>query len=82
MLTDNINNLDFIANKLLTISGKVMHKGKPLQGVEIDAGELGTVLTDVHGFYMFDNAKDGIEYTIKAKKGKFSFGTRKGVKGQ
>ncbi len=81
MLTSSINNLDFVANKLLTISGKVMHKGKPLQGVEIDAGELGTVLTDANGFYMFDNAKDGIKYTIKAKKGKFSFGTRKDVKG-
>jgi len=81
-LTADITNLNFNAKKLLIVSGRVMHKGKPLEGVEIDAGDLGTTLTDSDGFYKFDNALDGVEYTIKAKKGKFSFGTKRGVRGK
>ena len=49
-----------------SISGKVLLNGAALEGVEIDGGELGTVLTDSNGGYMFSAAEFGAKYTIAA----------------
>ncbi len=81
ILNSNVDNLVFNANQLLSISGRVMHKGQPMEGVEIDAGPLGKTITDAEGYYCFTDVPDGTEYSLTAKKGKFVFGTKNGTTG-
>ena len=81
VLTSSVNNLVFNANQLLSVSGRVMHKGQPMEGVEIDAGPLGKTISDSEGYYCFTDVPDGTEYAITARKGKFVFGTKNGTTG-
>ena len=67
--------LSYRATELFTIAGKVVHKGVPMEGVEIDGGELGKTVTGADGSYCFQNVPDGAHYTLIARKGNFSFGT-------
>ena len=78
-LDDNCDNLEFGAVQLFSISGRVVHKGKALEGVEIDGGPLGVTHTDADGNYSFDNVPDGTKYTLTAKKGNFVFGKMQGT---
>ncbi len=59
------------ATKLVTVKGRVVHKGKPLEGVEIDAGPLGKTTTDADGVYVFKDVPEDTEFTIKARKPKY-----------
>lgn len=81
IVNSNLDNLVFNANQLLSISGRVMHKGKPMEGVEIDGGDIGKTVTDSEGYYCFTDVPDGTEYSLSAKKGKYVFGTKTGVTG-
>lgn len=63
--------LNFLATKLFTLSGKAVHKGKPLAGVEIDGGELGRITTDSSGSFCFRNVKEGSPYTLHANRKKY-----------
>jgi len=81
-LTEDSKGLVFEGLALLSISGRVMHKGKPMEGVEIDGGPLGKTTTDAKGYYCFADVPDGTQYSLTARKGKFTFGTRKGTSGQ
>ncbi|MCB0345074.1 MAG: FHA domain-containing protein [Bdellovibrionales bacterium] len=65
------------AQKLFSISGRVVHRGEALSGVEIDGGELGKTLTDANGYYEFSDVPEDTEYSIRAMKDGFVFGTRK-----
>jgi hypothetical protein len=82
VLDREIDDLAFNAIQLLSISGRVMHKGNPMEGVEIDGGPLGKTVTDAQGYYCFTDVPDGTEYSLTARKGKYVFGTRKGTSGQ
>jgi len=62
-------NIEFKAVQLLSVSGKVMNKGKPLAGVEIDSGEFGKAVTDASGAYTINNVPENTELNIVAKKG-------------
>ncbi len=65
------------AQRLFSISGRVIHRGEALEGVEIDGGELGKTLTDANGYYEFNDVPEDTEYSISAMKDGFVFGTRK-----
>ncbi len=74
-LNDGDVSLDVTAKKLFAISGKITHKGKSLPGVTIDGGKLGVVVTDAAGVYRFAEVLEGEEYTLKASKDGYTFGT-------
>lgn len=61
------------AIKLVEVKGRVVHKGTPLEGVEIDAGPLGKTKTDKDGRYKFENVREDIEFSITARKAKYNF---------
>lgn len=61
------------AKKLLTLKGKVIHKGVPLSGVTIDGGALGTTTTAPDGSYAFKDVPEGTAYNIVAKKDGYTF---------
>lgn len=65
------------AQRLFSISGRVVHRGAALAGVEIDAGELGTTTTDANGYYEFRDVPEDTEYKITASKDGYVFGTRR-----
>ncbi len=65
------------ATKLVTVKGRVVHKGKPLEGVEIDAGPLGKTTTDADGVYVFKDVAEDTEFTIKARKPKYHLAANK-----
>ncbi|HQH28270.1 MAG TPA: FHA domain-containing protein, partial [Oligoflexia bacterium] len=52
-------NLAFVAQKLLSLGGRVLHRGAPLAGVEIDAGDLGKTFTGADGAYCFPHIVEG-----------------------
>ena len=71
VLTGNLErdtSVDFTARQLLKIGGRVVHKGKPLAGVEIECINLGKATTDMDGRYSFGNVPEGARYTIRALK--------------
>lgn len=74
-LLDEDVTLSAEAKRLFAISGKITHKGKPLSGVTVNGGKLGTIITDDTGSYRFENVPEGEEYTLKASKDGFTFGT-------
>lgn len=61
------------AKKLLTLKGKVIHRGVSLAGVTIDGGSLGTTLTAADGTYVFRDVPEGTAYSIVAKKDGYTF---------
>ncbi len=67
--------LDFTINakQLFNIGGKIIHKGKPIAGVEIECINVGKTTTDSNGNYSFENVPEGQEYVIKANKPGFIF---------
>jgi pSer/pThr/pTyr-binding forkhead associated (FHA) protein len=63
--------LNLTAVQLFRLSGKVTHNGRPLEGVRIEAGALGSAETDPDGMFRFLNVKEGTEYNLSASKGDF-----------
>jgi len=63
------------AKKLMDVRGSVIRNGKPLEGVEIDAGPLGTAVTDKDGIYVFKDVPEGTEINLSAKKDGFLIST-------
>lgn len=61
------------AKKLLTLKGKVIHKGVSLAGVTIDGGPLGTTLTAADGTYVFRDVPEGTAYSVTARKDGYTF---------
>lgn len=70
---DSDRKVDAKATKLLTLSGCIQRDGKPVEGVEVDGGSLGKVLTGKDGKYSFDNIPEGTEYSLSASKDGFIF---------
>ncbi len=61
------------ATKLCSIRGVISHNGKPLEGVEVSAGELGKKVTGPDGVYQFDNVPEGKEYDLVLSKEGYAF---------
>lgn len=68
-----INELNFDAIQVFKISGKVLHKGKPLAGVKIEAAELGECQTNAKGVFSFDEVDEDTTYKITPSKAQFIF---------
>jgi hypothetical protein len=63
----------FTAKQLFSISGTVLHKGKPMAGVKVVAKDIGELLTNGDGRYSFGNLPEGSDYTISVSKKNFTF---------
>ncbi len=64
---NDIQEMDFDALRLLTISGQVTHHSEAMAGIEIEGGELGVIHTDQNGRFCFDNVIEGTHYQINVK---------------
>ena len=71
--SENVEGLNFTLTKLHKLTGKVIHKGAPLTGVEINAGDLGIVVTDESGIFRFTNVREQSKLEVTATKKKFIF---------
>jgi len=69
----NVTDFDFEATQVFEVSGVVRHKGKPLVGVEVDGGALGTTVTDKEGRYEFKDVPEDTEYILKVNKPGYRF---------
>lgn len=69
----DVSPLTSYATQLFSISGVVSHHGKPLSGVTVDGGPLGTVLTGPDGRYTFENVPEGQEYNLTLSKEGYAF---------
>ncbi len=67
------NKIEFVATKLLNVSGRVSHKGQGISGVEIDCGRFGKVVTDDSGRYTIRDIPEETEINLEAKKDGFQF---------
>lgn len=65
------DSIDFMAIRLFKLSGKVLHHGKPLGNVEIDAAGLGKATTRADGSFEILDVPEGTEYTLKAVKSNY-----------
>ena len=59
------------ATQLFSIRGTVLHRGKPLSGVKVDAVQLGSVTTGEDGSFVFASVPEGKEYRLTASKSGF-----------
>ena len=62
-------NLDITENftgsiQTFTISGTILEDGAPLEGVTVDGGAIGSVMTDAAGFYSFTNIPYNTSYQL------------------
>lgn len=71
--TEDASEITVNATRLVTVKGRITHKGKPLDGVEVDAGILGKTTTDSEGVYVFENVPEGTESKISVRKAKYHF---------
>ncbi len=71
-----IENLDFEAEKLFGIEGSVIHKGKPLSGVKVEALGIGVTISDSEGNFSFGDLPEGTSYTLVLSKPGYFFRTK------
>ena len=64
---------NFNATAYTAVRGKILHKGKPLIGVKVDAGELGEIVSDAEGCFEFLKILEGTAYNLNLSKDKFKF---------
>ena len=68
--------ISFRARKLITITGRVMHKGAPLAEVQVDGGVLGQTTTGEDGVYRFERVPEGTDFKITLHKPGYSLGRK------
>ncbi|MBP9838673.1 MAG: carboxypeptidase regulatory-like domain-containing protein, partial [Proteobacteria bacterium] len=78
-IVDRDINLTINSTKLVNISGKIIHKGKPVEGVEIECVNIGKTKSNEDGSYTIENVPEGQEYTLKASKVGFVFKPSKAI---
>lgn len=61
------------ALKLVSVRGKVQHRGMPLAGVKVNGGELGSTTTNAEGIYEFKNVVEGTPVNVSVEKEGFVF---------
>ena len=71
-----IENLDFEAEKLFGIEGSVIHKGRALSGVKVEALGIGVTITDGDGNFSFSNLPEGTNYALVLSKPGYFFRTK------
>jgi hypothetical protein len=75
--TDKVLDFDFEATRLLKLSGRVLHHGKPVEGVKIDGGVHGTSTTGAGGVFSFIDITEDSPFEITASKDGFVFSSEK-----
>ncbi len=75
--TDKVLDFDFEATRLLKLSGRVLHHGKPVEGVKIDGGVHGTSTTGAGGVFSFIDITEDSPFEIAASKDGFVFSSEK-----
>ena len=68
-----VENIDLLLTPFFVVSGVALHAGKPLAGVYIDGGNLGTTVTDEEGSFVFRQVAGGASYRLQASKDGFAF---------
>lgn len=63
---DDIVELNFVAYRLYSISGQIVHRKQALAGVVLDGGALGISKTDINGNYRFENIVENTQFQITA----------------
>ena len=64
---------NLIARKLVALTGSIFHKGQPLEGVIVDAGELGSAITDASGSFQLKTVVEGTAFEVEISKESFLF---------
>lgn len=64
----DIEDLDFIALQLLSLEGRILHKGSPLAGVQVKDATLGAVETDAAGYFSYPDSVEGTKYSLQFEK--------------
>ena len=54
------------AIKLIDVAGRIMHRGKPVPGIELDAGPFGRSVSDENGYYVFPRVPETARIQIRA----------------
>lgn len=70
---------DLKATRLTCVTGRLTHAGKPLSGIELDAGEYGTCTSDREGNYCFEDIPEGAKLAISAKRSGYAFKRKSAV---
>lgn len=71
--TDHVQNIDFNAAELFALSGKIVHRGLPMQGVTVSAGTIGSCTTDFQGKYQFTDIAEGTPVELTVERSGFLF---------
>jgi len=74
-IAEKDRNFETDSTQLFSIAGTVLHKGIPLSGVEIDAGQLGIFITDEYGSFLIRDIHESVEYELVPSKAGYSFST-------
>jgi hypothetical protein len=72
ILTAHVN-ANLTATRLTLVQGRLTHNGKPLAGVQIDAGRFGSCVTDDAGHYCFRDIPEGTKVTLAASGSGYTF---------
>lgn len=73
--------VNFEAIQLFTVSGKILHRGKPLAEVDIDGGVLGKTQTGPDGSYRFSDVPENTKFSLTASRRGFIFSHQVGKVG-
>ena len=65
--------LEITAQRLFSLSGRVMVNGVGVSEVTVEGGPLGTCFTDEEGYFCFTGVVEGSPYRLKAVKEGFKF---------
>ena len=65
VISDDLN-LRVNAIKLIDVAGRIMHRGKPVPGIELDAGPFGRSVSDENGYYVFPRVPETARIQIRA----------------
>ncbi|HMO17476.1 MAG TPA: FHA domain-containing protein [Oligoflexia bacterium] len=67
----DVRSLNFVASAFVDVKGLVLHKGQPLAGVVVDAGSLGTAISQKDGSFIISKVLEGTSYNVKLSKERF-----------
>ena len=69
----DLENINFLARKLVSLEGKILHKGQPLVGVSVADSSLGTCISDANGHFSLGHHAENQEYTLSFEKQGYAF---------
>ncbi|MDO6462345.1 hypothetical protein Q4485_16670 [Granulosicoccaceae sp. 1_MG-2023] len=61
------------AIKLIDVGGRIMHRGQPVAGIELDAGPFGQCVSDENGYYLFPRVPETARIQIRTRNSDYEF---------